>query len=226
MKQIKIFISLLAFCLFIFAITAKDLPYIAPTETNTTLSPPGPADPKAKAVIDSIYERYDEFKSLKVDMVYSTGYQNNFESDTIQGFMEGDKYRLEMPHQEVVHDGKKVWFYNKVSKKVFHRPNNPEEFNFMYPTKVLRSWESTFNYSIAGEWNRGEHTYVRMLFVPKTDELSTPDSRQINLFIDKSNFQILKITFSKPDGYIHVLDYHDMKPNIKFEPAVFEFDFS
>jgi len=225
MKQIKIFISLLVFCSLLFAISAKNLPYIVSDENTTSIASPDPSDPRAKAIMDSIYERYDKFKSLQVNMVYTTGYQDRFASDTIRGFMEGDKYRLEMPHQDVVHDGKKVWFYNKESKKVYSKSNNPNELNFIYPTKVLKSWESAFDYSIAGELDVEEKSFVRMLFVPKTSDTTT-SSPEINLFIDKTNFQILKITFSQPDGYIHILDYQDLTPNIKFDPSVFILNFS
>jgi len=226
MKQIKTIISLLVFCSIIFAITARNLPSIPTHESYTHISPPGPADPKAKAVMDSIYERYDELKSLKVNMVYTTGYQDRYATDTIHGFRDGNKYRLEMPHQDVVHDGKKVWFYNKSSKEVYSKLDNPTELNFIYPTKALKSWESSFNYSIAGELDMGEQSFVRVLFVPKDSDITNEGSPEINLFIDKNNFQILKITFSQPDGYIHILDYQDFIPNIKFHPSLFEFDFS
>lgn len=226
MKQIKTIILFLVSCSIIFAITAKNPSSIASYEPITCTSPPGPADPKAKAVMDSIYERYDEFKSLQVNMVYTTGYQDRFATDTIHGFRDGNKYRLEMPHQDVVHDGKKVWFYNKTSKEVYSKLDNPTELNFIYPTKALKSWESAFSYSIAGELDTGEQSFVRMLFVPKDSDTKNVGSPEINLFIDKNNFQILKITFSQPDGYIHILDYQDFIPNIKFHPSIFEFDFS
>lgn len=213
------------FCSLLFAITAKNLPDIVSDKNTTSITSPSPSDPKAKAIIDSIYERYEAFKSLQVNMVYTTGYQNQLASDTIRGFMDGNKYRLEMPHQDVVHDGKKVWFYNKLSKKVYSKSNNPNELNFIYPTRVLKSWESAFDYSIVGELDMGENSFVRMLFVPKKNEAGN-NSPEINLFIDKTNFQILKITFSQPDGYIHILDYQDLTPNIKFDPSVFDLNFS
>jgi len=228
MEQIKTILLLLFSVFFLlFVVTAKEMPSITIDEnTEITDPPPGPANPEAKAMMDSIYQRYDEFKSLKVDMVLSTGYQNNMATDTIRGFMDGQKYRLEMPHQNVVHDGKKVWFYDKESKKIFSKPNNPNEANFIYPINTIKGWENAFNYSIAGELDLDEHTFVKMSFTPKTDKYNAPGSPQISLFIDKQNFQILKITFLQPNGYIHMLDYFDLEANIKFDPSLFVLDIS
>lgn len=227
MEQVKTILLTLSILCLLFVVTARDMPLILIDEnTEVIKQPPGPANPEARAMMDSIYQRYDEFKSLKVDMVLTTGYQNNVETDTIRGFMDGQKYRLEMPHQDVVHDGKKVWFYDKQSKKVFSKPNNPNEANFIYPINTIKGWENAFNYSIAGELDLGDHTFVKMSFIPKTDNQTIPGSPQINLFIDKQNFQILKITFLQPNGYIHMLDYVDFEANIKFEPSLFVLDIS
>ena len=228
MEQVKtILLTILILCL-LFVVTAKDMPPILTDQkTEITDSSPDSDDPKARAMMDSIYQRYDEFKSLKVDMVLSTGYQNNIATDTIRGFMDGQKYRLEMPHQDVVHDGKKVWFYDKQSKKVFSKPNNPNEANFISPINTIKGWENTFNYSIAGELDKGGHTFVNMSFTPKTDKYSNAlGAPQINIFIDKENFQILKIVFLQPNGYVHMLDYLDLEANIKFEPSLFVLDIS
>jgi len=227
MEQVKTILLTLSILCLLFVVTARDIPTILINE-NTEINnlPPGPADPEARAMMDSIYQRYDEFKSLKVDMVLTTGYQNNVATDTIRGFMDGQKYRLEMPHQDVVHDGKKVWFYDKLSKKVFSKPNNPNEANFIYPINTIKAWENAFSYSIAGELDLGEHTFIKMSFIPKTTNPAIPDSPQINLFIDKQNFQILKITFLQSNGYIHMLDYHDLEANIKFDPSLFVLDIS
>lgn len=227
MKQIRTILLILGVSSLLFVVTARSLPVI-PTEENTEIiaEPPGPANPESRAMMDSIYQRYDEFKSLKVNMVLTTGYKNNVAIDTIRGFMDGKKYRLEMPHQDVVHDGKKVWFYNKESKKVFSEPNNPNEANFIYPINTIKGWEDAFNYSIVGELERGEHTFVKMSFTPKDSKYATPGSPQINIFVDKQNFQILKITFLQPNGYIHMLDYLDFEPNLKFDPSIFVMDIS
>lgn len=227
MEQVKTILLTLSILCLLFVVTARDMPFILTSENiEITDSPPGPADPKARAMMDSIYQRYDEFKSLKVDMVLTTGYQNNIATDTIRGFMDGQKYRLEMPHQDVVHDGKKVWFYDKQSKKVFSKPNDPNEANFIYPINTIKGWENAFNYSISGELDLGDHTFVKMSFIPKADNQTIPGSPQINLFIDKQNFQILKITFLQSNGYIHMLDYLDLEANIKFEPSLFVLDIS
>ena len=226
MEQVKTILLILSISCLLFVVTAKEMPSILVEENTEIISTPGPANPEARAMMDSIYQRYDQFKSLKVDMVLTTGFQNNVATDTIRGFMEGQKYRLEMPHQDVVHDGKKVWFYDKISKKIFNKPNNPNEANFIYPINTIKSWETAFTYSIAGELDLGEHTFVKMSFTPKSDKHDKSGSPQINLFVDKENFQILKITFLQPNGYVHMLDYLDLEANIKFDPSLFVLDIS
>ena len=225
MEQIKAILLFILVTSLIFVVTARNLPVIAYDEnTEITALPPGPANPEAQAMMDSIYQRYDQFKSLKVNMVLTTGYQNNVATDTIRGFMDGSKYRLEMPHQDVVHDGKKVWFYDKESKKIFSKTNNPNEANFIYPINTIKGWENAFNYSITGELDLGEHTFIKMSFTQK--DAHSPNTPQINLYVDKDNFQILKITFLQSNGYIHMLDYLDLETNIKFEPSLFVLDIS
>ena len=131
-----------------------------------------------------------------------------------------------MPHQNIVNDGKKVWFYDKTLNKIFHKNDNPQETNFLYPSRALKKWESEFNYSIIGELNMGEHTFLKMEFTAKPKAAGTAPPPQINMFIDKRNFNILKITVLQSNGDFLMLDYHDFAPNIKFDPAVFTMDMS
>ncbi len=182
---------------------------------------PGPKDPKAKAVLDSICQHYDEIKSMEVDMVLTNRFRNTTKIDTISGFREGRKYRLEMPGRDVVYDGKKVWFYDKATKEIFNRESNPEETNFLYPSKTLKNWEKQFNYSIIGELNLGDHTFLKMEFTSKEKNHGSQTSPRINLFVDKRNFQILKITVTQSNGDFLMLDYHNFKTNVKFDPSVF-----
>ena len=222
----KLIISFLSVFALIFVLLAKDSPSI-PIAENTDIPIPllSPIDPEAQAMMDSIYANYEQFKSLKVNMVLTTGYLNNIEKDTIYGFMEGKKYRLEMPHQNVVHDGRKVWFYDKITKKAFSKDYKPSEANFIYPIKTIQDWENAFDCSITGELNLGKHTFIKVSFTQKESRLphSAP---QIDLYVDKDNFQILKITLLQPNGYIHMLDYFDMQPNIKLDPSTFVLNIS
>lgn len=188
---------------------------------------PGPDDPKAKAVLDSICKHYGALESMKVNMVLTRNFRNSIHIDTVRGFMEGEKYRLEMPHQDVVHDGKKVWFYDKALNKVFNKTANPQETNFLYPSRTLKKWETQFDYSIIGELNMGEHTFLKMEFKEKKSTgFGAKPPQQINMFIDKRNFNILKITVLQPNGDFLMLDYHDQMLNVKLDPAVFTMDMS
>ncbi len=182
---------------------------------------PGPGDPKAKVLLDSICGYYETFKSMKVDMVLTSSFRSSIKTDTIRGFVEGEKYRLEMPKQDVVHDGKKVWFHDKTVNKIFNKENNPQETNFLYPSRTLKNWENQFDYSIVGELDLGERTFLKMEFTSKSKGLGNTPAPKINMFVDKRNFQILKITVLQSNGDFLMLDYHNLAPNIKFDSAIF-----
>jgi outer membrane lipoprotein-sorting protein len=65
-------------------------------------------DPKAKAVLDGVSEKYQSLKGLKASFEFSDGIST---VRTGRVAIKGDKYRIKLPEQEIFNNGKTVWTY-------------------------------------------------------------------------------------------------------------------
>ena len=70
-------------------------------------------DPKAKAILDGVSQKYKSLKGLKAsfEFTYAEIADGRSQSQSGEIAIKGDKYHLKLPEQEIFNNGKTVWTY-------------------------------------------------------------------------------------------------------------------
>ncbi|UXP33990.1 outer membrane lipoprotein carrier protein LolA [Reichenbachiella agarivorans] len=104
-------------------------------------------DPKAKAILDAMSNKYKTIPSFKATFTYN---MENPEEDINEGFkgavsVKGDKYKLKMEGQEIMFDGVNVWTYLKEDKEVTVAPyeENSDDISL---SNIFTLYQSGFKY--------------------------------------------------------------------------------
>lgn len=178
---------------------------------------------KAKEIIDRTCSEYDSYKTIQVDFVLMVKHPNYESKDVIKGYAEGDKYRLSSKEQNIICNGKSVWFHLKENNKVMQTLPNPKEVNIIFPAQMLRIYERNYFYSLGGEFEMNGVTLQKLEFLPKS---SLEKFSKINVYVDKKTSQIVRISRFGKEGALYILDLKNVLYNIKLDPALFKLEMS
>src|SRR6185503_13342232 len=77
-------------------------------------------DPKAKAILDDLSKTTKAHKTMSAEVVYNTYNKDKKALDKPQSWkiqVKGQKFRLEIPGNSIVCDGKTIWNHNKDAKE-------------------------------------------------------------------------------------------------------------
>lgn len=178
---------------------------------------------EAQAIIDQTCKSYDSFSSIQIDFVMTVRSMGIESVETIKGMAQGNKYRLEGKDQNIICDGKTVWFHLKAENKILQSSPNDNEVNIIFPAKMLRIYEKNYDFKYSGEFKLGENVLQKLEFFPKSD---LEKFSKINVYIDKKTSQIVRVSRFGKDGTLYLLDLKNVIQNKKLDPAIFKLEMS
>lgn len=184
-------------------------------------------DPKAKAILDKINEKYKAYKTLTIEFVVTL--KGEGVNETIKGkaYKEGKKYAYDTDDYKVVCDGRSVWTYVKADNQVTITSADDaedDESEMLNPTKLLSIWEEGFKYKL-GPSSTVDGTKVKEIRLypdnPKKFKFHT-----ISLYVDDVKNEIKKMKVKGRDGVDMVYALKKLKGNEAIPAAKFKFDAS
>ena len=183
------------------------------------------SDPAAKAVLEKLKTKYGGLNALKAD--FSLTIEIPEEDRIVQkGKMAqlGDKYRLDMPEQSIISDGKTLWYHLKGNNEV--QINDAEEImeedEFLSPQKVIDMYENgDFVYILADEYSKGGTVMQHIEFKPIDRE---SDIFKLKVLVDKKANSIAEVKAFSKDGARYTLKMLSFDPAARFDKGYFKFD--
>jgi len=179
-------------------------------------------DPKALEVLEAMSKKYKAISSFEANLTSSLVNESAGVKDEFKGkiTVKGDKYRLELPEQQVYNNGTTIWTYLPEQKEV-NVDNFDPKSDDLNPSKIFEMYKKGFKYILIGD---------------KTDEGTLCD--EIDLVPEKKDAQYFKIKMliSKRDKSVTSWTMFDrggnrykyvitkFTPNIKVEDSFFNFD--
>src|SRR5579872_5241727 len=113
-------------------------------------------DPKALEILEAMGKKYKAITSFEASLTTSLVNESANVKDEFKGkiTVKGDKYRLELPEQQVYNNGTTVWTYLPEQKEVNIDNFDPksEELN---PSKIFEMYKKGFKYLLIGDKNDG-----------------------------------------------------------------------
>ncbi|HWY13383.1 MAG TPA: outer membrane lipoprotein carrier protein LolA [Bacteroidia bacterium] len=182
-------------------------------------------DPKAKIILDDLSKTTKAYKTISADYAYAIFNKEKKQTDKLSGKVQvkGTKFKLIIPGNVIVCDGKTIWNHNKDAAEVTIKnfdPGNDEQLN---PSKIFTLYETGYKYKFDKEEKVGTASCNVIDLYPSVK----PEKKKfhtIKLYIDKTKKQVVQLIMLMKDGGTQVYDIKSFKPNAEIPDATFTFD--
>jgi outer membrane lipoprotein-sorting protein len=182
-------------------------------------------DPKAKTILDEVSKSTKSYKTIQADVVFNSYDKNKKPLDKPQTWkimVKGNKFRLEIPGNSIVCDGKTIWNHNKDAKEVTIK-NFDAENDEQNPAKIFTMYETGYKY----KYDKEEKVGSTLCHVIDLFPAVKPEKKKFHtakLYIDKSKKQVVQMKMMMKDGGTQVYEIKSMKPNLEIPDSQFTFD--
>jgi len=176
-------------------------------------------DPEAKKVLDKVSAHTKTMKTISIVFKYKVENKQDGVSESFDGyaFMKGNKYKIIIPGNEIISDGKTVWSVMNEAEEVTISEPGPDDDSLFNPAKLFTIYESGFKYKYLGEENK---QFVIDLFPEKANE---KNFSRVRLHIDKVKSEITSIKTFRKDGYDYTIDVSNFMGNNDLPESLFSF---
>lgn len=182
-------------------------------------------DPKAKAILDDLSKTTKSYKTITSEYIFTILNKEKKQTEKQNGKVQvkGNKFKLEIPGNTIVCDGKTLWAHNKDANEVTIKNFDASNDDQLNPSKIFTLYETGYKYKYDKEEKVGPATcHVISLFPsvkPEKKKFHT-----IKLYVDKAKKQVAKMMMLMKDGSTQTYDIKTFKPNAEIADVVFTFD--
>jgi outer membrane lipoprotein-sorting protein len=181
-------------------------------------------DPKAKAILADVSKKYRSYDLINTGFTYTLDNPQakikETRSGTIYVKSKTNKYKIVLPEQELMSDGKTLWTYLKEDKEVqvTDADNGTKSFN---PARIFTIYEKGYKYVSSDDTKINGKTYSVIDLTP----LDTKSSYfKIRLNIDRVTKQIASAIVFDKNGNKYTYTIGLFTPNFKASDSIFTFD--
>lgn len=181
-------------------------------------------DPKAKEILRKMKAKRDAQKSVRTDFSFIIEAPGEAKQSTKGKLHEqGKHYRLQMAQQDVISDGKSVWFFLKEQNEVQITDASEESSanGVLSPRQLYTMYENkNYDYVLSAEMQENGRLVQQIEFKP-LDRRS--DFFKLRLTLDKQTLQPLNIKAFSRDGTRYTLVIDKITPNAAMDKTLFVF---
>ena len=182
-------------------------------------------DPKAKAILDDLSKVTKAYKTITSEYIFIILNKDKKQTEKQTGkvLVKGSKFKLDIPGNTIVCDGKTIWAHNKDANEVTIKnfdTNNEDQLN---PSKIFTMYETGYKYKYEKEEKVGLAICHVIILYPSVK----PEKKKfhtIKLFVDKAKKQVAKLVMVMKDGTTQSYEIKSFKPNAEIPDNVFVFD--
>lgn len=181
-------------------------------------------DEKAKVILAEVSKKYRSYNIIKTDFSFTAENKQADTKETQAGTLyvkaNANKYKVTMPEQDLISDGKSQWTYLKKDKEVqvSNVDNSGETLN---PAKIFTIYEEGFKYLYTGDTKKGSAVY-QMIDLSPTD--TKKSYYKIRLSIDKTAKRITNVLVFDKNGNRYTYAVKTFSPDPKVSENIFAFD--
>lgn len=186
---------------------------------------PNDHDPKAKTVLDEVSKTTKAYKTITAEYELVILNKDKKQVDKQEGKIQvkGSKFKLEIPGNTIVCDGKTVWTHNKDAQEVTIKNFEPDNEEGLNPTNIFTMYEKGFKYKYDKEEKvNGVACHIISLY--PTIKPEKKKFHTVKLTIDKARKQVIEIKMMMKDQGTQTYSIKSMKPNLELPDASFVFD--
>ena len=132
-------------------------------------------------------------------------------------------FKLDIPGNAIVCDGKTIWNHNKDAKEVTIKTFDATNNDQLNPSKIFTIYESGFKYKYIAEEKVGTVVCHAIDLYPTVDQ-GKKKYHSIKIYIDKTKKQVVQMKVMMKDQSTNVYDIKGLKPNLSIDDKAFTFD--
>jgi len=179
-------------------------------------------DAKAKAILDKLSAKVKTMSSLKANFVFTMndakGASKGSKSGTFT--MQGNKFKVTMPAQQIICDGRTLWTY-LVSDKEVQVANFDPNAQSISPAKLFSgSYTKDYKSVYAGE----KTVAGKKVDVIDMTPVSAKGFKKVTLYVDKATSMINGGVMVDKSGSSYGYTISGVTPNAKVAATDFTFD--
>lgn len=182
-------------------------------------------DPKAKSILDELSKVTKAYKTITSEYVFTILNKDKKQTEKQTGKVQvkGAKFKLDIPGNTIVCDGKTIWAHNKDANEVTIKnfeANNEDQLN---PSKIFTMYETGYKYKYEKEEKVGTAICHVITLYPSVK----PEKKKfhtIKLFVDKTKKQVTKLVMMMKDGSTQSYEIKTFKANVEIPDNLFVFD--
>lgn len=182
-------------------------------------------DPKAKKILDDLSKTTKSYKTIVSEYLFTSLNKDKkpLEKQNYKVQVKGDKFKLDIPGNTIVCDGKTIWAFNKDANEVTIKNFDATNEDQLNPSKIFTMYETGYKYKFDKEEKIGAATYNVITLFPSVK----PEKKKfhtIKLYVDKVKKQVGKLVMLMKDGSTQTYEIKSFKPNVELPDASFVFD--
>jgi outer membrane lipoprotein-sorting protein len=182
-------------------------------------------DPKAKSILDELSKVTKSYKTITSEYIFTilNKEKKQTEKQTGKVLVKGSKFKLDIPGNVIVCDGKTIWAHNKDANEVTIKnfdSNNEDQLN---PSKIFTMYETGYKY----KYEKEEKVGIAICHVITLYPSVKPEKKKfhtVKLFVDKTKKQVAKLVMMMKDGSTQTYEIKTFKPNAEIADNIFVFD--
>lgn len=176
-------------------------------------------DPKAKAILDGVSQKYKSLKGVKASFEFSDGRMQPRRGEIT---IKDEKYRIKLPDQEIFNNGKTVWTYIESSGYKEVTINNTSDMgDDLTPSSVYTIYQKGYNYRLIRE--RTENRVV-IQEIELLAEKSSALFKKVILTIDKEKKDLLGWEIYDDQGDVFKYRFTSLNTNVDIPDEYFIFN--
>lgn len=182
-------------------------------------------DLKAKVILDDLSKTTKTYKTISAEYSFTILNKDGKQLEKQSGkvLIKGDKFKLEIPGNTIVCDGKTLWNYNKDAKEVTIKNFDASNEDQLNPSKIFTMYEKGYKYKYDKDEKIGAVNCAIIDLFP-ADKPEKKKFHTIKLYVDKTKKQVVQLKMFMKDGGKQIYEIKTLKPNTEMADASFVFD--
>ncbi len=180
-------------------------------------------DPKAKTILDALSKKTKTYTTITASYTLTSLDKSKKPIDKQDGKIQvkGTKFKLDIPGNNIVCDGKTMWTYMKDANEVTIKNFDATTDDLMNPSKIFTIYEKGFKYKYSKV--EGGLDVIDLFPAVKPEKKKYHTAK---LYINKIKMQVMKLVMLMKDGSTQTYDIKSFVPDTKMEDKSFVFDTS
>ncbi|RYY68299.1 MAG: outer membrane lipoprotein carrier protein LolA [Chitinophagaceae bacterium] len=180
-------------------------------------------DPAAKKILDAVSAKFKTYGAVLANFTLkiedAKGKVQGQKTGTVS--MKGQKYKINIPGQEIYCDGKNVWTYDKAANEVTITQLDPGA-NAITPQKLFTNfYDKDFLYKLNGDIKVGNKSVQEIELTPVD---KTKAFHKVYALVDKATNSIYSTRVLEKNGNKYTYTVNNLNGKANLTDAAFVFD--